>query len=181
MTTSIRSKCTIGKSSSVSVSLRATISYFWNMHWQRHKNPINVHLSLYVPKERTEIEGDGTTFSLVDLWLSPVLFSKFLSISPTTSKETIDRTPRATEKNQLISLSRFSFRTVEYVSLYVTLSFVVGCVCVNDVLLRLNTQHTSAYVNIRQLKDLTTSESHHWLHETQQAQSPLLQNFCWRQ
>jgi hypothetical protein len=80
----------------------------------RDENSINVHLlSLYVPKQRTNIEGGGTAFSLVDLWLSPVLFSKFISISPTAKMETtqIDIT-------QLSSTPRFSLRMSEYVSFY---------------------------------------------------------------
>jgi len=61
----------------------------------RDETSMNVHLSLYVPKQRTKIEGGGKDFSLCDLWLSPVLFCEFPSISPTASKETIDRTPKS--------------------------------------------------------------------------------------
>ncbi len=87
-----------------------------------------MHLSLCVPKQSTKIEGGGKEFSIADLWLSPILFSEFPSMSPTASKKTIDRTPRATEKKQLSS--HFSLRMVEFVSFYVILFSGAECVCV---------------------------------------------------
>ena len=80
----------------------------------RDETSIYVHLSLYVPKQRTTIEGGGKDFSLCDLWLSPVLFSEFPSISPTASKETIDRTP----KSSSAGVSICAFASVIQVLLY---------------------------------------------------------------
>ena len=91
------------------------------------ENSIKVHLSLCVPTQSTKIEGGGKEFSIADLWLSPILFSEFPSISPTASKKMIDRTPRATEKKQLSA--HFSLRMVEFVSFYVILFSGAECVC----------------------------------------------------
>ena len=92
------------------------------------ENPIKIHLSLHLPKQSTNIEGNGKTISLMELWLSPILIPKFPSSSPSVPKETIDRTPRAREEKQLSS--QFSLRVVEFVSFRVTCFFRCWvCLC----------------------------------------------------
>ena len=92
------------------------------------ENPIKIHLSLHLPKQSTNIEGNGKTISLMELWLSPVLIPKFPSRSPPVPKETIERSPRASEEKQLSS--QFSLRVVEFVSFHVTLFFRFWvCLC----------------------------------------------------
>ena len=129
--TTIRSKCTPGKCLYRLCLFNSRCFICHSIGTDRDENSIKVHLSLCVPKQSTKIEGGGKEFSIADLWLSPILFSEFPSISPTASKKTVDRTPRATEKKLLSS--HFSLRMVEFVSFYVILfSGAEGvCVCAN--------------------------------------------------